>query len=650
MNEKTIALLEFPIIRAQVAELAVSGLGRNLAEDLTPKTNRAAVRQSLQETTEAKEILESSGTPPLYGLADLTETFRKLEIGGVLDSLSLQGIADFLRGCRKTREFMSKRLDQAPLVAGYALRLAPFPDLEAEIERCIADGTVVSDATSELRRLRREIGRIQDKIKSKLQQILLAPEAREWLQEPVVTMKEGRPALLVKASHRQRVPGAVIGSSGSGNTVFIEPQAIRELNNDLKQLEGAEQEEVYQILATLSGAVALHILELQQNLEIMAQYDLAFAKARFSRAVRGVAPDLNESGRIVLREARHPLLAGQPVPLNFEIGRDYRSLVITGPNTGGKTVALKTIGLLTLMAQAGLHIPAASGSQIAIFEEVLADIGDGQSITQSLSTFSAHLNNIIDILKHCGNRTLVLLDEIGTGTDPSEGAALAAAILETLYELGAITVASTHYPEIKHFAQTTVGFKNGAMAFDRQNLQPLYRLSIGRPGESQAFWIAAKLGMPRLVLDKAEQRLDGKSSLVSEPEVDPPQPDTPEFPAIEAFPVPAPPPVVEPPGSNEPAREATIKVGDLVSVPSLGEKGVVCSTPDAKGRIRVLIKGKKAELPVKRLQLLIPAEKLYPEDYDLNIVLLSKEERRRKHQMERKHVPGATRIISPEEQ
>jgi DNA mismatch repair protein MutS2 len=663
VNQRTIELLEFPIIRNRVAELAVSNLGRKLAEGLSLKTDLQSIAEMLRETSEARLILDSSGSPPLYGLADLSEVFQKAQIGTILDPLSLQSIADFLRGCAKTREFMGKRLEQATLVAGYSLGLKPLPDLAGEINRCIVDGVVADEATPELKKLRKEILRTREKIKAKMQQFLTAPEAKEWLQEPVVTTKDGHPVLLVKSAAKHQISGSVIGSSGSGSTLFIEPAAVRELNNELRQLEGAEQDEVYQILAWLSGEVGCRLLELNQNLEIMAQYDLAFAKARYSRAVRGVAPGLNSKGRIKLIQARHPLLAETPVPLDFDIGYDYRSLVITGPNTGGKTVTLKTVGLLTLMAQSGLHVPASPGTELAVFEGILADIGDGQNIAQSLSTFSAHMTNIIEILKSCGRRTLVLIDEVGTGTDPVEGAALAMAILEYIHERGAVTVASTHYPEIKTFAMETPGFRNGAMAFDREQLRPLYRLIIGLPGESQALWIAAKLGMLPQVLTKAEMHLQGKgrgekgtiskeeSDLIEmEAEIVPP-----EIPKLENEPLLA---EIYPANENNmPKQEDTppkvkerpLQVGDLVNIPFLEEKGVICTLPDSKGRLRVLVRGKKMDIPVKRVQLLIPAGELYPEDYDLNIVLLSKEERRLKHQMERKHTPGATRVLQPEE-
>jgi DNA mismatch repair protein MutS2 len=649
LNPKTLNILEFPSIKILLAGFAASNLGRKLAGDLTPKTNLSAITDALRETTEARLILDSSGTPPMHGLADIGELLQKVKIGGILDPVSLLAVSDFLRGCRKTREFMAKRVDQAPLVARYAQGMAIFPELEEEINRCVVDGAVSSEASPGLKKVRKEIGRLQEKIKEKLQQILVSPQAREWLQETVVSVKDSRQVLMVKASHKQRVPGIVLGSSGSGSTLFVEPLAVHQLGNELRALEGVEQEEIYQILAGLSGEVSLRVLEIEQNLEIMAQYDLAFAKARLSRSLRGIAPVMNDRDRINLIGARHPLLNEVPVPLDFWIGRSYRSLVITGPNTGGKTVALKTIGLLTMMAQAGLHVPAESGTELAVFQDVLADIGDGQNIAQSLSTFSSHISNIIQILSVCGKNTLVLLDEVGTGTDPAEGAALAIAILEFLHEAGSITVASTHYPEIKHYALSTPGFKNGSMAFDRENLKPLYRLIIGRPGESNALWIAEKLGMAAIVLEKARKHLQPGQMPVAVQEMGEElgEQEGEERPEVGAVGV-IMPVAVEVEAGEEPG-EPVIKVGDMVEIPYLGEKGVVCTDPDSKGRIKVLVKEKKMELQVKRVKLLIPAEQLYPENYDLNVVLLSKEERKLKHQMERKCVVGVERVVRPEE-
>lgn len=653
MHQKTLMLLEFDEIKQRLAAYAGSNLGKRLAGDLTPKIQLQAVQEMLRETSEARLILDAAGSPPMGGLADLTETLHRVRAGGVLDPLSLQAVGDFLRGCRRTKEFMLKRLDLAPKVAGYALGITALETIELEIGRCILDGTVTDEASPELKKIRKELRRIQDKIKSKLHQMIASPEIKAWLQETVVSLRDNRQVLLVKAAFKHKVPGVVLGSSGSGGTLYVEPQAVHELQNELRMVESAEQEEIYQILAWLSGEIGVHLFELEQNQEIMAQYDLAFAKARLSRSMNGTAPLLNDDRRIKLVQARHPLLAGEPVPLNFQIGTDYRTLVITGPNTGGKTVTLKTIGLLTLMAQAGLHIPAAAGSEVAVFENVLADIGDGQNIAQSLSTFSAHITNIIGILKESNQKTLVLLDEIGTGTDPAEGAALAIAILETLFERGSVTIASTHYPEIKQYALGTPGFRNGSMAFDKHNLKPLYRLIVGQPGESNALWIAAKLGMPQQVLKKAEYQLGGlfqskeptareRDDVETESDI---TESVPMFSEVESQPLSARENRVE-----SKAPEVRIKVGDMVSIPFLNEQGRVCSEPDGKGRIRVLVKGKKMEVSLKRVELKIPAEKLYPAGYDLNVALISKEERRQKHQMARKHVPGMVRIVSPDEQ
>ncbi len=655
MNQKIINLLNFTEIRKQLAECALSKLGRKLAEDLVPRTNLPAVTDMLRETTEAKLLLEAAGSPPLHGLSDLSETFQKLRASGILDPLSLQAVSDFLRGCRRTREFMQKRLELAPMVAGYSYGITPFVELETEIERCIVDGMVTDDASSDLRKIRREIKKLQDKIKGKLQQLIIAPEAKTWLQESVVSIRDSRQVLMVKAAYKHQIPGVVLGSSGSGGTLFVEPLAVHHLSNELKVAEGLEQEEIYRILGELSGKVGEKINQIESNLEIMAQYDLAFAKARFSRMINGTAPALNEAGQIRLIRARHPLLVDEAVPLDFYIGIDYRTLVITGPNTGGKTVALKTIGLLTIMAQSGLHIPAATGSEIAIFQDILADIGDGQNIAQSLSTFSAHITNIIAILKDCGKRTMTLLDEVGTGTDPAEGAALAIAILEYLHEKGGVTVASTHYPEIKHYALEAPGFKNGCMAFDRENLKPLYRLIIGQPGESNALWIAAKLGMPQPVLKKAERQLENyhyeKTSITDDPLNSEPE-QVKISPLLEELQAQPEQHLDHQAAPNKPVvkDQPNLKVGDLVKIPFLNEQGIVCSPPDSKGKLRVIVKEKKMELSVKRVQLHIPAEQLYPENYDLNIVLLSKEERRQKHLMGRKHTPGVARVVSEDEQ
>ncbi|MGE5582241.1 MAG: endonuclease MutS2 [Bacillota bacterium] len=644
MDTKTIDILELPKIKTMLADNAKSNLGRRLALELTPKTDISVVRGMLRETTEAKMILDSAGSPPMDGLADISEILEKIKIGGVLDPGSLVMIGDFLRGCRKTREFMSRCINLAPKVAGYALGITVFPGIEQEINRCISDGVVSSEASPGLKKVRREIGSLQEKIQRKLEQILLSAEARVWLQEPVITLKDSRQVLMVKAGYKEKLPGIVHGSSASGSTVFIEPLSVHQMGNELRHLEAVEAEEVYQVLAYLSGEIAAQMLAIEQNLEIMTQYDFSFAKARLSGAMKGIEPSINGEDRIRIVGGRHPLLTRDPIPLDFYIGEDYRCLIITGPNTGGKTVAMKTIGLLTLMAQAGLHIPAASGTEIAVFEEVLADIGDGQDITQSLSTFSAHITNVIHILAQSKTHTLILLDEVGTGTDPVEGSALAMAILGFLFEQGAITVASTHYPELKQFAVNNPGFKNGCMTFDRINLQPLYRLNIGRPGESNALWIAEKLGLPAKVLEKAKSLLQPELMETDLPvESNLPVYNPPEFPVAESRMTKAGEPVVK-------TEAAALQIGDLVSIPYLGEKGVVCTAPDAKGRIRVLVKGKKMDIQLKRVKLLIPAAQLYPENYDLNTIFLSKEDRKLKKQMRKRHQPGISRVITAEEQ
>lgn len=642
MNKKTIELLEFPAVKTLLAGETLSGLGKRLVDELTPETRQQAVENMLRETTEAQIILETGGSPPMYGLMDLHETLQKAKTGGVLTPSALTAVGDFLRGCRATKKYMTKHLLHAPMVAGYAEGLASLPELENEITESIENNTVSSRACPRLKKIRERMRRLQEKIHDMLYKIMSAAQAKGLLQEAVVSMKNSRHVLMVKSEYKEKLAGIVHGKSGSGGTLFIEPLAVHRMGNEWRILESEEQEEVYRILSCLSAKVQDCLVELERNLEIMARYDFALAKGRLSRKMQGCAPELNKTAQVLLVGARHPLLKEKPVPLDFAIGYHYRTLVITGPNTGGKTVALKTIGLLALMTQAGLHIPAAPESRMPVFSNILADIGDGQNIAHSLSTFSSHITNIIEIMGYCRPNTLVLLDEVGTGTDPVEGSALAIAVLEYFHQGGAVTVATTHYPEIKNYALRTDGFINGSMAFDRESLQPLYRLITGRPGESNALWIAEKLGMSRAVISRA------KTCMEREPEEDFLKSQNDDRPPADFSFIPgSPSPVTTP--DREVKKESSIKIGDLVSIPAYNEKGVVCTAPDAKGRIRVLVKGKKMEIQKKRVRLLIPAEELYPEEYDLDVVFLDKKDRKLKKQMARRHLPGTTRILSPEE-
>lgn len=405
---------------------------------------------------------------------------------------------------------MKSDLPPLPVLDGIREVLTTFPRLAENIDRCIlSEDEMADNASPKLKDIRRSITRQNDSIKNRLNNILNSADNKTYLQDAIVTIRDGRYVVPVKAEHRGRFPGIVHDQSSTGATIFIEPQVIVNLNNELRELELAEQAEIERILAELSSAVAEHFHPIMNNQKLLITLDVIFAKGKLSVRMKGESPEVAGEGELVLKQARHPLIdAKKAVPIDVSVGGDYTTLVVTGPNTGGKTVTLKTVGLLTVMAQSGLHIPAAGTSRIPVFEEVFADIGDEQSIEQSLSTFSSHMKNIVSILKEADDKSLVLLDELGAGTDPTEGAALAISVLENLKSWGAYTIATTHYNELKKYALSTEGVENGSMEFDVATLSPTYRLLTGVPGKSNAFEIARKLGLSESLIERAQQLLE----------------------------------------------------------------------------------------------------------------------------------------------
>ncbi len=512
IEEHSLKTLEYDKIIRRLQQHALTEAGRLHCAALLPFTDLTEVRAAQEETTEFVFYLLKEQELPLSGLEEIRPLVARAKNEIVLDLKSLNKIIHFLKVVHEVKKVTT--IDSQEIQYKFFQKihyLESVPNLLKRLEQCIAgDDEMFDRASQELFNIRRAIQRTQENIKIQLNRIVNSKAAA--LQEAIITLRSGRYVVPVKAEHKSEIPGVVHDTSSSGATVFIEPMAIVDLNNKARELEIAEQDEMYKILRELTQRVAEVAAYLKYDAEILEELDFAQAKAKFSFEIRGVSPLLNDQGRIILKKARHPLIPDQDVvPIDFELGTNYTTLVITGPNTGGKTVTLKTCGLFVLMAMAGLHIPAAEHSEISIFDQILADIGDEQSIEQNLSTFSSHLKQIIRILEKAGPSTLVLTDELGAGTDPSEGAALAISILDALRQKGCHTVATTHYRELKGYALNTEGVNNACCEFDEQNLQPTYRLLIGVPGVSNAFKISKKLGLDEKIIAAAEQLISDES-------------------------------------------------------------------------------------------------------------------------------------------
>jgi len=515
MDERTLRTLEFAKIKEMLAERTATSLGKEIVESLAPATDFLEVRHRQAETTEARRLYEGGHSIPLGGLHDLRPYLQRAVRGGMLEPTDLLDVADTAASSRRLKRFLEEQED-LPILTALSRMLGTFNRLEAEIRQCIDEhGEVRDDASPALYDIRRSMRTLQNRMKERLDAFVRGPAAK-YLQDPIVTIRDNRFVVPVKIEYRAQVPGIVHDQASSGSTLFIEPLAIVEMNNDLKELTLKEREEVNRILTRLSSLVAQEADALMDTLQAVAQIDFASAKGRLSLDLDCTEPELVREPLLEIRKGRHPLLKGKVVPIDVHIGITFDTLVITGPNTGGKTVALKTMGLFVLMAQSGLHLPAAHGTRVGIFQQVFVDIGDEQSIEQSLSTFSGHMTNIIRILNALDGPALVLLDELGAGTDPTEGAALAMSILEHLHARGAKTVATTHYSELKTYAYTRSRVENASVEFDVQTLQPTFRLLIGVPGSSNAFEISRRLGLSPHIVDRARQFLTKEQERVED--------------------------------------------------------------------------------------------------------------------------------------
>ena len=511
MNEKALYTLEYHKIRMLLADYAASEEAKKRCLTLTPSTNRSEIELLQLQAKDAMDRLFKCGRLSFSGVRNLNDSLKRLELGSSLNAVELLAVCSLLEAAKRAKTFSRGVRDDIPddSLTEFFAQIEPLTPLHDEISRCIlSEDEIADDASPALRSIRRSMHSMTDKIRAQMNQMINNTTTRSYLQDTVITMRDGRYCLPVKAEAKNMVPGMVHDQSGKGSTLFIEPMAVVNLNNEYKELLLKEKEEIEKILATLSNLVYESSSMIATDYKVLIELDFIFAKAAYAQTYNGVAPQFNDDGRIHIKKGRHPLLDQKKVvPIDVHLGDDFNLLIVTGPNTGGKTVSLKTVGLLTLMGQSGLLIPASERSELGIFEEVFADIGDEQSIEQSLSTFSSHMTNIVRILEQVNDRSLVLLDELCAGTDPTEGAALAIAILQKLHLYGARTMSTTHYSELKVFALSTEGVENACCEFNVETLSPTYRLLIGIPGKSNAFAISEKLGLSADLIADAKERI-----------------------------------------------------------------------------------------------------------------------------------------------
>ena len=512
MEKRVLKTLEYDKILAMLKERASCCVSRELVDTMEPSGDFDTVERELKLTAEAETLFYKTGRSPVDDFPDMRHCLERMHAALFLSTGELLGIASCLKAARIAKDILAKEVGEESYLYNLAGLLITHRSAEEEINRCIINEDEIFDGASPaLARIRRAMRLANEKVREKLNSMIRSTAYQKYLQEPIITIRNGRFVIPVKQEYRQQVPGLIHDQSGSGATLFIEPSAVVELGNEYKKLLAEEADEIERILTELTAMLAPYADEIREDLNIMGQIDLVFAKAKLSRELNAVMPRLNRSNYVRIVRGRHPLIpADKVVPIDIWIGRDYRSLIITGPNTGGKTVTLKIVGLFALMVQSGIFVPANEGSEFPVFEHIYADIGDEQSIEQSLSTFSSHMKNIVGILDKADENSLVLLDELGAGTDPIEGAALAMSILEELNDRHCMCVSTTHYSEIKAFAMTHEGMENASMEFDIDRLCPTYRLYIGIPGKSNAFEISSRLGLPSSIIDKAKSFLKGE--------------------------------------------------------------------------------------------------------------------------------------------
>lgn len=629
--------LEIDKLKEKLVELAYTDSAKQKIRELKPLLAENEVTAALRQTTEARKIIEYAGNPPLTNLNSVKEYLILAEQGGCLTAEQLEQIGATLTTVRRLKDYLdrAKRLEIS--LPYYEENLDSMDEVREEIARMIRGGKVDDYASKELKSARTEIERLEQKMREKADAILKAN--KNCMSDSFSTMRNGHICLPVKKEYKFKIPGSVIDQSSTGSTLFIEPSGVAKyaVELDLKRLE--EENEVRRILYTLTGMLADGAEILEVNQRTIEKLDFAFAKGKISMEYQGVEPKITTDRRISIKNGRHPLMEKDScVPLNFELGDGVRGVIITGPNTGGKTVAIKTVGMNCFMAQCGLHV-SCEEAEICMNNQILCDIGDGQNISENLSTFSAHITNVLDILKKANRESLVIMDELGSGTDPTEGMGIAIAILEELRKAGALYLVTTHYPEVKNYGERTEGIINARMAFDRESLRPLYRLEIGKAGESCALYIAKKLGMPGNMLQCASEAAYGT---IEKTILDIDMSERLEHEKVAGI-----------KKKKEPKTEKNLVEkfhrGDSVMVYPDKKIGIVCEPVNEKGVLRVQLPDKKIWINHKRVKLHVAATELYPEDYDFSIIFDTVEQRKARHQMERKYAPEIELHIEKED-
>jgi len=615
MDNKTLKILGYETIKEDIKTYAASNLGKTLVEAMQPETDPKLILNLYQEVTEAVKILREGSGMSLGGISDISHHISKVEKGMFLHPEELLKVSDFLRCVRHIKKSIQAYEFTAPRLYSYALGLESFKGVEDEIEYCIEGPRVHSRASKTLEKLRKKIDVLHSKRMDRLNKFLSADKNQKHIQEKFYSQRADRYVIPIKAASRKLINGSVIDSSASGSTVYVEIDEIKDLTVEIIMLKAQEEEECNQVLWRLAGLVSDHLDAIKDGVYVVGKYDFIFAKAKYSVAIGGQEIKITDDEVICLKKARHPMLGQAAVPLDVEIGSDYRTLIITGPNTGGKTITLKTVGLMVLMTQSGLLPPVGRGSSISIFNKVLVDIGDSQSIEQSLSTFSGHMKSLVDIVRRSSRKSLVLIDEIGTGTDPKDGAALGIAILEEIYNRGGITLSSTHYSKIKEYSEIHEGFLNASMDFDKKTLQPLYKLLIGVPGESNALWISKELGLADKIIERVK-KINSTHEIVMAKKISKFSKKKSRVEALQE---------VEP---QEESKRILFNKGDRVIYNESGDHYLVFNHKLDKQVVEVFKNGVYSDLPEKRLSLDQRRETLYPVGYDLDQLFISFRERK----------------------